>query len=50
MDVFYVSDLTGTKIAAASRQAAIRRALLDVLGAREAKGEPAKAKAVASGR
>jgi [protein-PII] uridylyltransferase len=28
--VFYVTDLTGTKVSHPSRQAAIRRALLDV--------------------
>jgi [protein-PII] uridylyltransferase len=30
VDVFYVTDLTGTKVSHPSRQAAIRRALLDV--------------------
>ncbi|MBV9079426.1 MAG: [protein-PII] uridylyltransferase, partial [Methylobacteriaceae bacterium] len=32
-DVFYVTDLTGTKVSHASRQAAIRRAVLAVLAA-----------------
>ena len=30
VDVFYVTDLTGTKVTHAGRQAAIRRALLEV--------------------
>jgi [protein-PII] uridylyltransferase len=32
VDVFYVTDLTGTKVSHPGRQAAIRRALLDVFG------------------
>ncbi len=34
--MFYVTDLTGTKIVNATRQATIRRHLLDVLHGREA--------------
>jgi len=37
MDVFYVTDLTGTKITSASRQNAIRTKLLAVFSAEEAK-------------
>ena len=33
MDVFYVTDLVGAKIDSSQRQTAIRRKLLDVLGA-----------------
>jgi [protein-PII] uridylyltransferase len=40
VDVFYVTDLTGTKVNHPSRQAAIRRALLDVFEADDA--EPAQ--------
>ncbi len=53
VDVFYVTDLTGTKVANTSRQAAIRRALLEVLTARDAQRDAqrdrdgARAKAVA---
>ncbi len=36
VDVFYVTDLTGTKVTHASRQATIRRALLEVFGTDEA--------------
>ncbi|MFC4171196.1 [protein-PII] uridylyltransferase [Microvirga sp. GCM10011540] len=35
VDVFYVTDLTGTKVTHASRQATIRRTLLDVFKAEE---------------
>jgi len=35
VDVFYVTDLTGTKVTHAGRQATIRRALLDVFKAEE---------------
>jgi [protein-PII] uridylyltransferase len=40
VDVFYVTDLTGTKVNHPSRQATIRRALLDVFEGDEA--EPAQ--------
>ncbi|QFU17576.1 [protein-PII] uridylyltransferase [Microvirga thermotolerans] len=36
VDVFYVTDLTGTKVTHAGRQASIRRALLEVFKAEEA--------------
>lgn len=36
VDVFYVTDLTGTKVTHASRQATIRRTLLDVFKSEEA--------------
>ena len=36
VDVFYVTDLTGSKITHAGRQAAIRRTILDVLDRRDA--------------
>ncbi len=36
VDVFYVTDLTGTKVTHASRQATIRRVLLDVFKTNEA--------------
>jgi [protein-PII] uridylyltransferase len=36
VDVFYVTDLTGTKVTHAGRQATIRRALLEVFKAEEA--------------
>jgi [protein-PII] uridylyltransferase len=36
VDVFYVTDLTGTKVTHASRQATIRRTLLDVFKTEEA--------------
>ena len=39
VDVFYVTDLTGTKITHPSRQAALRRALLDVFE-RDGAAEP----------
>jgi [protein-PII] uridylyltransferase len=39
VDVFYVTDLTGTKITHPGRQGAVRRALLEVFGADAA--EPA---------
>jgi [protein-PII] uridylyltransferase len=42
VDVFYVTDLTGTKITHPGRQGAIRRALLEVFEADEA-AEPAQA-------
>jgi [protein-PII] uridylyltransferase len=35
VDVFYVTDLTGSKIANAARQASVRRHLMDVLLARD---------------
>src|SRR4029450_579586 len=35
VDVFYVTDLTGTKVNHPSRQAAIRRALIDVFDTEE---------------
>ena len=35
VDVFYVTDLLGAKIEAATRQAAIKRALLTLFGASE---------------
>ncbi|WP_460448197.1 [protein-PII] uridylyltransferase [Alsobacter sp. SYSU BS001988] len=35
VDVFYVTDLTGSKIANAARQASVRRHLMDVLQARD---------------
>jgi [protein-PII] uridylyltransferase len=38
VDVFYVTDLTGAKITAASRQAMIRHRLLAVLAGEEARG------------
>jgi [protein-PII] uridylyltransferase len=44
VDVFYVTDLTGTKITHPSRQAAIRRALIDVF---EGDGGEAPARAAA---
>ncbi|WP_293854506.1 [protein-PII] uridylyltransferase [uncultured Alsobacter sp.] len=47
VDVFYVTDLTGTKVMNATRQAAIRRGLLDVLQAVPVARDAAKAKAVA---
>lgn len=41
LDVFYVTDLMGSKIASPTRQAAIKRALLQLLGAPGAvAGEP----------
>ena len=36
VDVFYVTDLTGGKVSHLTRQATIRRTLLDLFGAREA--------------
>jgi [protein-PII] uridylyltransferase len=38
VDVFYVTDLTGTKVSHPSRQAAIRRALLEVFGGEDGEG------------
>ena len=35
VDVFYVTDLLGAKITAATRQAAIKRALMTLFGASE---------------
>ena len=40
VDVFYVTDLTGTKITHPGRQAAIRRALLDILESESAAEAP----------
>ncbi len=45
VDSFYVTDLTGLKITNASRQAAIRRQLTEILGAPEATGRPSGRKA-----
>ena len=45
VDVFYVTDLTGTKITHPGRQAAIRRALLEVFEDDES-GDPARAAAL----
>ncbi len=39
VDAFYVTDLTGAKIASPQRQAAIKRQLLDVLGGQGARGQ-----------
>jgi [protein-PII] uridylyltransferase len=38
VDVFYVTDLTGTKVTHAGRQATVRRALLDVFKGEETQG------------
>jgi [protein-PII] uridylyltransferase len=35
VDVFYVTDLTGTKVTHAGRQASIRRTLLEVFNTEE---------------
>ena len=40
VDVFYVTDLTGTKITHSGRQASIRRALLEVFEGDEAENTP----------
>ncbi|MHB2166576.1 [protein-PII] uridylyltransferase [Alsobacter sp. R-9] len=51
VDVFYVTDLTGTKIANPARHAAIRRTLIEVLGGNGTKDkEPVRPKPVAAGR
>ena len=52
VDVFYVTDLTGTKVANPARQAAIRRALLEVLSSRDPsrEKEPARARVASGGR
>ncbi|MFO1150754.1 MAG: [protein-PII] uridylyltransferase [Alsobacter sp.] len=44
VDVFYVTDLTGTKVINGNRQAAIRRHLIDVLAGRETAGHPGPVK------
>jgi [protein-PII] uridylyltransferase len=49
VDVFYVTDLTGAKIVSGSRQAAIRRTLMEVLrneddGQGAGRGEAARAR------
>jgi [protein-PII] uridylyltransferase len=49
VDVFYVADLTGTKVVNPSRQAAIRRHLMEVLQGRDAHDPPAR-QARAAGR
>ncbi|MBM3654060.1 MAG: [protein-PII] uridylyltransferase [Alphaproteobacteria bacterium] len=43
VDAFYVTDLTGAKIASPQRHAAIKRQLLDVLGGQGARGQKALA-------
>jgi [protein-PII] uridylyltransferase len=43
VDVFYVTDLLGAQITSATRQAAIKRALIQVFGAAEAEAAPVKA-------
>ena len=47
VDVFYVTDLLGAQITSATRQAAIKRALIQVFGPAEQDAAPAK-EAVAS--
>ncbi|MDB5570455.1 MAG: glnD [Hyphomicrobiales bacterium] len=51
VDSFYVTDLTGLKVANVARQGAIRRALLEAFGARteSGKAEPGKAEPARSG-
>jgi [protein-PII] uridylyltransferase len=46
VDVFYVTDLLGAKITAATRQAAIKRALLTLFGASEQPAPPKQPAAV----
>jgi [protein-PII] uridylyltransferase len=45
VDAFYVTDLTGAKIASSQRQAAIKRQLLDVFGGQGARGQKTPAAA-----
>ena len=45
VDAFYVTDLTGAKIASPQRQAAIKRQLLDVFGGQGARGQKTPAAA-----
>jgi [protein-PII] uridylyltransferase len=43
VDVFYVTDLTGTKVSHPGRQAAIRRALLEVFEGEDGSETPLRA-------
>jgi [protein-PII] uridylyltransferase len=50
VDVFYVTDLFGAKITSATRQAAIKRALISLFASNERRDKPAKrATAIVSG-
>jgi [protein-PII] uridylyltransferase len=40
VDAFYVTDLTGAKITAATRQTSVRKAVLEVLGGTPAPDQP----------
>jgi [protein-PII] uridylyltransferase len=48
VDVFYVTDLLGAQITSPTRQASIKRALIQVFGVAEAEAAPVKAAAIAS--
>lgn len=48
VDVFYVTDLFGAKITSATRQAAIKRALISLFAAHERPGKSAKRPAAAA--